>query len=61
MIPAILPGILPAIPALLFTVLRWSEAVGVDLGKWPVLAAYRSRIGQRPAVQEALKAEGLTK
>lgn len=47
--------------AYLFTVLRWSESVGVDFGKWPVLAAYRSRVAQRPAVQEALKAEGLTK
>jgi glutathione S-transferase len=47
--------------AYLFTVLRWSEHVGVDLAKWPVLTAYRARVGQRPAVQEALKAEGLTK
>jgi glutathione S-transferase len=47
--------------AYLFTVLRWSEHVGVDLAKWPVLTAYRTRVGQRPAVQQALKAEGLTK
>jgi glutathione S-transferase len=47
--------------AYLFTVLRWSEHVGVDLGKWPVLAAYRARVGERPMVQEALKAEGLRK
>ena len=47
--------------AYLFTVLRWSEHVGVDLGKWPVLTAYRARVGERPKVQEALKAEGLTK
>jgi glutathione S-transferase len=47
--------------AYLFTVLRWSEHVEVDLAKWPVLTAYRARVGQRPAVQEALKAEGLTK
>src|SRR6202051_714803 len=47
--------------AYLFTVLRWSEHVGVDLGKWPVLGAYRARVGERPKVQEALKAEGLTK
>jgi len=47
--------------AYLFTVLRWSERVGVDLGKWPALTAYRARVAQRPTVQEALKAEGLTK
>jgi glutathione S-transferase len=47
--------------AYLFTVLRWSEHVGIDLAKWPVLSTYRSRVGQRPKVQEALKAEGLTK
>jgi glutathione S-transferase len=47
--------------AYLFTVLRWSEHVGVDLGKWPVLTAYRARVAQRPTVQEALKTEGLTK
>jgi glutathione S-transferase len=47
--------------AYLFTVLRWSEHVGVDLGKWPVLAAYRARMAERPMVQAALKAEGLTK
>ena len=47
--------------AYLFTVLRWSEHVGVDLGKWPALAAYRARVAQRPSVQEALRAEGLAK
>jgi len=47
--------------AYLYTVLRWSEHVGIDLEKWPVLTAYRSRVGQRPKVQEALKAEGLAK
>jgi glutathione S-transferase len=47
--------------AYLFTVLRWSEHVGVDLAKWPVLTAYRARVAERPKVQEALKAEGLAK
>jgi len=45
--------------AYLFTVLSWSFRVGVDLGKWPVLSAYHSRVAQRPKVQDALKAEGL--
>lgn len=45
--------------AYLFTVLSWSSHVGVDLGKWHVLSAYLARVGHRPKVQEALKAEGL--
>ncbi len=47
--------------AYLFTLLNWTGFVKVDLGKWPVLAAYHSRIAQRPKVQAALKAEGLLK
>jgi glutathione S-transferase len=45
--------------AYLFTVLSWSGHVGIELGKWPALAAYVARVGHRPKVQEALKAEGL--
>jgi glutathione S-transferase len=47
--------------AYLFTVLNWAQWTGVDLGKWPVLQAFVSRIGTRPRVQEALRAEGLIK
>ncbi len=47
--------------AYLFTILGWTSHVGMDLGKWPVLAAYQSRIAQRPSVQQALKEEGLLK
>lgn len=45
--------------AYLFTVLSWGAVVGVDIGRWPVLKAYFERIAARPAVQAALKAEGL--
>lgn len=45
--------------AYLFTVLSWSSHVGVDLAKWHALSAYLARVGHRPKVQEALKAEGL--
>jgi glutathione S-transferase len=45
--------------AYLFTVLAWTGHVGIDLKKWPVLAAYSARVRQRPKVHEALKAEGL--
>lgn len=46
--------------AYLFTVLRWSGFVGIDLSRWPTLQQYVARVGARPKVQEALKAEGLT-
>jgi glutathione S-transferase len=45
----------------LFTVLNWGQWVGIDLAKWPVLAAYQARVSARPKVQEALRAEGLIK
>ena len=45
--------------AYLFSVLRWSGRVKIELGKWPNLQAYVDRVGARPHVQEAMKAEGL--
>jgi glutathione S-transferase len=45
--------------AYLFTLLTWAPGRGIDLGKWPVLSAYQSRVSQRPKVQQALKDEGL--
>ncbi|HYX34221.1 MAG TPA: glutathione transferase GstA [Oligoflexus sp.] len=45
----------------LFTVLNWSPVQGIDLSKWPELAGYMERVRNRPAVQAALKAEGLIK
>jgi glutathione S-transferase len=47
--------------AYLFVVLSWAPYVGVDLSPWPILAAYSGRIATRPAVQAALRAEGLLK
>jgi glutathione S-transferase len=47
--------------AYLFTVLSWGRHVGIDLARWPTLKGYVERVAARPAVQEALKAEGLTK
>jgi glutathione S-transferase len=46
--------------AYLFTVLRWTSRIGMDLGKWPNLKAYVDRVAARPKVKEALQAEGLT-
>ena len=47
--------------AYLFTVLGWTGLVGVDISPWPSLGAFAERIKARPAVQAALKAEGLLK
>ena len=43
----------------LFTVSNWAPRVGIDLSPYPNLLAYRARIAARPAVHEAMKAEGL--
>ena len=45
-----------------FTVIGWSRSpkVALDLARWPNLKAYMERVGARPKVQEAMKAEGLT-
>lgn len=45
----------------LFTILNWTRFVGIDLGQWPVLAAYQSRVAARPKVREAMIAEGVLK
>ena len=45
----------------LFTVSNWCKHVGVDVSALTHLAAFSARVGARPAVQEALRAEGLIK
>jgi glutathione S-transferase len=47
--------------AYLFTVAGWGKYVGVDISGLANLGAYMGRVAARPAVQEALKAEGLLK
>jgi glutathione S-transferase len=45
----------------LFTVTNWCTYVGVDIAGLAHLAAFMARVAARPAVQAALKAEGLLK
>jgi glutathione S-transferase len=45
--------------AYLFVVLNWSKRVGVELGAYPNIQNYMARVAMRPAVQAAMKAEGL--
>ena len=47
--------------AYLFTVAGWGQYVGVDIKPLAHLSAYMARVAARPAVQEAMKAEGLLK
>lgn len=47
--------------AYLFTISNWAARVGVDLAPHANVLAYRKRVGARPSVQAAMKAEGLIK
>ena len=48
-----------AADAYLFTVMNWGRFTGIDIARWPTLAAYHARVAARPKVQQALAAEGL--
>jgi glutathione S-transferase len=45
----------------LFTVTNWASRVGVDLSGLEAINAFMARVAARPAVQAAMKAEGLIK
>jgi glutathione S-transferase len=47
--------------AYLFTISNWAAGVKVDLSPYANVLAHRKRVGARPSVQAALKAEGLIK
>ncbi len=47
--------------AYLFTILGWANLFKLDMSRWPALTEYAGRIAARPAVKEAMKAEGLIK
>jgi glutathione S-transferase len=49
------------VDAYLFTVLKWTDHLKIDLAPWPILQTYVARVATRPAVVETLKAEGLAK
>jgi glutathione S-transferase len=50
-----------AADAYCFTVSNWAQRVDVDLSPYANVLAYRKRVSPRPAVQAAMKAEGLIK
>lgn len=45
--------------AYLFVMLQWCDRFGIDLHLFPNLDDYEYRVAQRPAVQAAMRAEGL--
>jgi glutathione S-transferase len=47
--------------AYLFTALGWAAFVNFDLSAWPELTSYQQRVASRPAVQQAMRTEGLIK
>jgi glutathione S-transferase len=54
-------GDFSVVDAYLFTVLNWTKLHKIDLSAFPNITAYMTRMAARPAVQEAMKAEGLLK
>ncbi|MGR9037908.1 MAG: glutathione transferase GstA [Gammaproteobacteria bacterium] len=57
--PFLLGGNYSVADAYLFVTLSWGQYVNVDISRWPALARYVDRISGRPAVQKAMKEEGL--
>lgn len=45
--------------AYLFTILNWTGPMHIDLSRWPSLLAFQKRVAARPAVEKAMRAEGL--
>jgi len=45
--------------AYLFTVLNWTNYLNIDLSRWKPVKSYVERIAARPAVKDAMRAEGL--
>lgn len=43
----------------LFVMSDWARSANVDLSSYPHVLALRRRVGARPAVQAAMKVEGL--
>lgn len=43
----------------LFVTMTWTKPTKIDLSPFPNILAFMKRVGERPAVQAALKAEGL--
>jgi len=57
--PFLLGKSFTAADAYLFTIVGWSAFAKVDLSAFPNLRAFMDRVGARPHVQDAMRAEGM--
>lgn len=44
--------------AYLYTIMRWTKTLNVDISSYPHILRFMETVGSRPSVQEALAAEG---
>lgn len=44
-----------------YTILNWTRFTGIDLSPYPKIQAFMERVAARPAVQHAMREEGLLK
>jgi glutathione S-transferase len=59
--PYLMGGAFTVADAYLFTVTNWAGHVKFDLSPFPNVRAFQERVAARPAVQAAMRAEGLIK
>ena len=57
--PFLMGATFTAADAYLFTIVGWSGYAKVDLSGFPALGDYMARVGSRPAVIAAMRAEGM--
>ncbi len=57
--PFLLGGAFTAADAYLFTIVSWSSFAKIDLADFPHLRSFLACVGARPAVVEAMRAEGM--
>jgi glutathione S-transferase len=55
----LVPGGYTLADGYLFTISGWSKTFGHDLSGYPNITALRARVAERPAVQAAMRAEGM--
>lgn len=58
--PYLMGSVMTVADIYLFVVLCWAKPLHVDIGRWPSLVDFIERIGNRPQVLAALRAEGLS-